>query len=193
MRRQAQRMNGIVHDLLELSRLESSDREAPLQPIDVVALLAQLRQDVLARVPHPAQVQVRADTRALLLGEEAQIHSAFFNLVDNAAKYTSPEGSVQMRWWTDKAGGHFSVTDTGIGIAREHIPRLTECFYRVDAGRSRATGGSGLGLAIVKHVLQRHGGQLEVESEEGRGSSFTCHFPLERVMAAARAGDAATA
>ncbi len=126
---------------------------------------------------HPAQVQVRADSDAQLLGEEEQIHSAFANLVDNAAKYTPPEGSVQMRWWTDEQGGHFSVTDTGIGIAPEHIPRLTERFYRVDSGRSRDTGGSGLGLAIVKHVLQRHGAQLSIESEEGRGSSFTCHFP----------------
>ncbi len=181
MRRQAARMNGIVHDLLELSRLESSDREAPLQPIDVVALMAQLRQDVLARIPHPAQVQVRADSRALLLGDEVQIHSAFANLVDNAAKYTPADGSVQMRWWTDKAGGHFSVTDTGMGIARVHIPRLTERFYRVDAGRSRETGGSGLGLAIVKHVLQRHGAQLSIESQEGRGSCFSCHFPSQRI------------
>jgi two-component system phosphate regulon sensor histidine kinase PhoR len=181
MRRQSQRMNSIVHDLLELSRLESSEREAPFEPIDVVALMAQLRQDVLARVPRPSQVHLRIDSRALLLGDEVQIHSAFANLVDNAAKYTPPEGSVQMRWWTDKMGAYFSVTDTGIGIAREHIPRLTERFYRVDAGRSRATGGSGLGLAIVKHVLQRHGAQLSIESEEGRGSCFTCHFPNPRV------------
>jgi two-component system phosphate regulon sensor histidine kinase PhoR len=182
MRRQAQRMTRIVHDLLELSRLESSDPTAPTQPIDVAALMAQLRQDVLARPVRPAQVQVQADSRRRLLGEELQIHSAFANLVDNAAKYTSTEGSVQIRWWTDAQGGHFCVADTGIGIAAEHIPRLTERFYRVDAGRSRATGGSGLGLAIVKHVLQRHGAQLSIESEEGSGSRFTCHFPPERLQ-----------
>jgi two-component system phosphate regulon sensor histidine kinase PhoR len=182
MRRQAQRMTSIVQDLIELSRLESSDSEAVGQPIDVVALMAQLRQDVLARPQHPAQVQVRADSHAMLLGEDIQIHSAFSNLVENAAKYTPPDGSVQIRWWTDEQGGHFSVTDTGIGIAPEHIPRLTERFYRVDAGRSRATGGSGLGLAIVKHVLQRHGAQLSVESEEGHGSKFTCDFPRERLQ-----------
>ncbi len=181
MRRQSQRMTGIVQDLLELSRLESSDGDAPMQPIDVAALMAQLRQDLLARRQHPARVQVAADSGALLLGEELQIHSAFANLVDNAAKYSPPDGAVQMRWWTDEEGGHFSVTDSGIGIAPEHIPRLTERFYRVDAGRSRATGGSGLGLAIVKHVLQRHGGQLSIESEESRGSRFTCHFPAERL------------
>ena len=184
MRRQAQRMTSIVQDLLELSRLESSDSDATGQPIDVVALMAQLRQDVLARPQHPSQVQVRADSSAMLLGEEMQIHSAFANLVDNAAKYTPPDGSVQIRWWTDDKGGHFSVTDTGIGIAQEHIPRLTERFYRVDAGRSRATGGSGLGLAIVKHVLQRHGAQLSIDSQEGRGSKFTCHFPRERLQSA---------
>lgn len=181
MRRQAQRMTGIVKDLLDLSRLESSDRPATAEPVDVVALMAQMRRDVLARSVHPANVSMQADSRARLLGEEELIHSAFSNLVDNAAKYTPSDGSVQMRWWTDPEGGHFSVTDTGIGIAPDHIPRLTERFYRVDSGRSRATGGSGLGLAIVKHVLQRHGAQLSVESQEGRGSSFTCHFPAERI------------
>jgi two-component system phosphate regulon sensor histidine kinase PhoR len=182
MRRQALRMTSIVQDLLELSRLESSDSDAPRDPIDVAALMAQLRQDVMARSPHPTLVQVKADSSARLLGEEIQVHSAFSNLVDNAAKYTPPEGSVQIRWWTDEKGGHFSVTDTGIGIAASHIPRLTERFYRVDPGRSRATGGSGLGLAIVKHVLQRHGADLSIESEEGRGSKFTCHFPRERLQ-----------
>lgn len=181
MRRQAQRMTQIVQDLLELSRLESSEGPAPAHPIDVASLMAQLRQDVLARTPHPAVVQTRVDSNARLLGEEIQIHSAFANLVDNAAKYTPADGSVHVHWWADEKGGHFSVTDTGIGIAAGHIPRLTERFYRVDPGRSRMTGGSGLGLAIVKHVLQRHGAQLSVKSDEGRGSTFTCHFPRERL------------
>ena len=110
------------------------------------------------------------------------VQSAFSNLVDNAAKYTPPEGSMLIRWWTDEDGGHFSVRDTGPGISSEHIPRLTERFYRVDPGRSRETGGSGLGLAIVKHALHRHGGHLEIDSSEGRGSTFTCHFPPERVI-----------
>jgi two-component system phosphate regulon sensor histidine kinase PhoR len=101
--------------------------------------------------------------------------------VDNAAKYTPAEGSLEMRWWVDEDGAHFAVADTGIGIPSEHIPRLTERFYRVDSGRSRATGGSGLGLAIVKHVLQRHGATLDIESVQGVGSTFTCHFPLQRV------------
>src|SRR5947208_1281646 len=126
---------------------------------------------------------VRVDSDARLIGDEPEIHSAFSNLVDNAAKYTPEEGSLEMRWWVDEDGGHFAVTDTGMGIAPEHIPRLTERFYRVDPGRSRATGGSGLGLAIVKHVLQRHGASLAVQSTLGSGSTFTCHFPPERIAA----------
>ena len=122
------------------------------------------------------------ESPASLIGDEAMVQSAFSNLVDNAAKYTPPEGSVQIRWWTDEAGGHFSVRDTGPGISAEHLPRLTERFYRVDPGRSRETGGSGLGLAIVKHALHRHGGRLDIDSVEGRGSTFTCHFPHERVL-----------
>ncbi|MBS0366545.1 MAG: phosphate regulon sensor histidine kinase PhoR [Proteobacteria bacterium] len=184
MRRQAERMTAIIHDLLELSRLEDTDEAVTAAPIDVAALLALLRKDVLARPLHPHEVRVRLDSTARLLGDEPEIHSAFSNLVDNAAKYTPPEGSLEMRWWVDEDGGHFSVTDTGMGIPPEHIPRLTERFYRVDPGRSRATGGSGLGLAIVKHVLQRHGGRLQVQSVLGAGSTFTCHFPPERIEAA---------
>jgi len=193
MRRQAERMTGIIRDLLELSRLEESDEVVGGEPIDVGVLLALLRKDVLARPTHPREVRVHLDAEAQLLGDEPEIHSAFSNLVDNAAKYTSADGSIDMRWWVDEEGGHFAVSDTGMGIPSEHIPRLTERFYRVDAGRSRVTGGSGLGLAIVKHALQRHEATLEVQSTLGVGSTFTCHFPLERVLAAARAGDAATA
>jgi two-component system phosphate regulon sensor histidine kinase PhoR len=98
-----------------------------------------------------------------------------------------------MRWRVDEDGGHFAVSDTGMGIPPEHIPRLTERFYRVDAGRSRATGGSGLGLAIVKHVLQRHGATLDVQSTLGACSTFTCHFPVERIAPAARTPSAAIA
>jgi two-component system phosphate regulon sensor histidine kinase PhoR len=185
MRRQAERMTAIVRDLLELSRLEQTDERAGGTPLDVGGMLALLRKDVLARAQHPREVRVRAESAATLIGRESEIHSAFANLVDNAAKYTPAEGAIEMRWWVDSEGGHFAVSDTGIGIAAEHLPRLTERFYRVDPGRSRATGGSGLGLAIVKHVLQRHGGSLEVRSAPGEGSTFTCHFPPERIRPAA--------
>jgi two-component system phosphate regulon sensor histidine kinase PhoR len=184
MRRQAERMTAIIHDLLELSKLEESDERVVGTPLDIEGLLAVLRKDVLARAVHPREFRVRVESTARLLGEESEIHSAFFNLVDNAAKYTPPEGSLEIRWWTDDDGGHFSVTDTGMGIPAEHLPRLTERFYRVDPGRSRATGGSGLGLAIVKHVLQRHEARLEIQSVLGSGSTFTGHFPPHRVLAA---------
>ena len=181
MRRQAERMNAIVHDLLELSRLESADKEAGEELVDVAGMLAMLRKEVLALPSRPKDVVLKLDSSAKLLGEEAEVHSAFSNLIANAVKYTSPEGMIEVRWWTDPAGGHFAVSDTGIGIAGEHIPRLTERFYRVDPGRARQHGGSGLGLAIVKHVLQRHGARLDIESEEGKGSTFSCHFPRRRV------------
>jgi two-component system phosphate regulon sensor histidine kinase PhoR len=116
-----------------------------------------------------------------LFGAAHEIESAFTNLLVNGLKYTLREGTVTMRWWTDEEGGYFSVIDTGIGIPADHIPRITERFYRVDAGRSRGQGGSGLGLAIAKHALQRHSGWLDVKSEEGKGSTFTCHFPRERI------------
>jgi len=181
MRRQAERMTTIIADLLELSRLEAQDAAAEGTPIDVAALLAVLRKDVLARQQHPAEVRVKVESTQLLLGHESEIHSAFSNLVDNAAKYTPAQGMLEMRWWTDDAGGHFAVTDTGIGIHPDHVPRLTERFYRVDAGRARGTGGSGLGLAIVKHVLQRHDGTLSIASVLGKGSTFTCDFPASRL------------
>ena len=181
MRRQALRMNAIVHDLLELSRLEAEGGMRSEEPVDVGALLAQLRSELLARSPR-LQVKLQVDTADRLRGEPAQLHSAFANLLDNAAKYTPAEGSIEMRWWSDAQGGHLSVRDSGIGIAPQHIPRLTERFYRVDPGRSRASGGSGLGLAIVKHVLQHHEGTLQIVSEEGHGSTFSCHFPVARLL-----------
>jgi two-component system, OmpR family, phosphate regulon sensor histidine kinase PhoR len=182
MRRQTDRMTRIIEDLLELSRFEANDRPIQGAAIDVSGMASLLRKDVLARPAHPRQVELSIESPAELLGDEAMVQSAFSNLVDNAAKYTPAEGSMQIRWWTDAEGGHFAVRDTGPGIPAEHIPRLTERFYRVDPGRSRETGGSGLGLAIVKHALHRHGGRLEIDSSEGRGSTFTCHFPPERVL-----------
>lgn len=182
MRRQSDRMRNIVQDLLELSRLEAQGGAAELAPVDVGGMLALIRKDALARPEHPASVDLHLDSDALLLGSESELHSIFANLVSNAVKYTPVTGRVDIRWWTDAAGGHVEVRDTGMGIPAEHLPRLTERFYRVDAGRSRKMGGSGLGLAIVKHALQRHGGRLDVQSTEGQGSTFTCHFPPERVV-----------
>ena len=120
------------------------------------------------------------------IGDQAEIHSAFSNLVDNAAKYTPASGSILLQWQVDairrRDGSACAIPATG--IAPEHLPRLTERFYRVDSGRSRAAGGAGLGLSIVKHIMQHHGGTLEIQSTEGVGSSFTCVFPARRVSAA---------
>jgi two-component system, OmpR family, phosphate regulon sensor histidine kinase PhoR len=181
MRVQAQRMNAIITDLLELSRLESTDGEAPRDPIDVPRMLERLHRDALAKGDRPRHVLLDLECEDGLFGAAHEIESAFTNLLVNGLKYTLSEGTVRMRWWSDEEGAYFSVIDTGIGIPAEHIPRLTERFYRVDAGRSRGEGGSGLGLAIVKHALQRHGGWLDVRSVEGKGSTFTCHFPALRI------------
>jgi two-component system phosphate regulon sensor histidine kinase PhoR len=188
MQRQTQRMNRIVNDLLDLSRLEAVADEAGGDSLDMASTCALLRKDVLARPVHP-DVTVQIESEARLRGVESELLSAFSNLVDNAAKYTPASGSIRIRWHVD-AGGHgrFEVSDTGPGIAAEHLPRLTERFYRVDSGRSRAAGGAGLGLAIVKHVLQHHGAFLDVASEPGAGSTFTCIFPPRRVLAGSTGG-----
>jgi two-component system phosphate regulon sensor histidine kinase PhoR len=182
MRRQAERMGTIINDLLELSKLESGDTPKDDQPVDIAGLLALLRKEVLQSEHRPEHVNLKLDSDALLLGSESELHSIFSNLVSNAVKYTPENGEIEMRWWTDEDGGHLSVRDTGVGIAPEHIPRLTERFYRVDPGRARSMGGSGLGLAIVKHALQRHGGSLRIKSREGVGSTFTCDFPRARIL-----------
>jgi two-component system phosphate regulon sensor histidine kinase PhoR len=184
MRRQAERMREIVVDLLELSRLEASEDEAPSEPVDVAALV----QDVVREaqtgtaVPH---FDLDLDARLQLQGSGREIHSVVSNLVSNAVKYTPASGSISVSWRRGGDGARLVVADTGIGIAAEHLPRLTERFYRVDRARARVSGGSGLGLSIVKHGLQRHGGRLEIQSVEGRGSAFTAHFPARRLVAAA--------
>ena len=183
MQRQSERMKNIVQDLLELSRLEAGGGEAENVPVDVAGVLALIRKEVMARAEHPGKFDLHLESDAFLLGAESELHSIFHNLVSNAVKFTPAGGHIDVRYWADVAGAHVAVKDTGIGIAASHIPRLTERFYRVDAGRSRKLGGSGLGLAVVKHALQRHGGQLAIESEEGKGSVFTCHFPPQRVHA----------
>jgi two-component system phosphate regulon sensor histidine kinase PhoR len=183
MRRQAERMSTIINDLLVLSKLESGESVQTEQVIDIVGMLALLRREVMGQSERPRRVEVRIESDAWLKGVESEIHSVVSNLVTNAVKYTANDDEIEMRWWTDADGGHLAVRDTGAGIAPEHIPRLTERFYRVDSGRARELGGSGLGLAIVKHALQRHDARLEIESQEGSGSTFTCHFPSNRVAA----------
>jgi len=182
MRRQAERMSTIINGLLELSKLESGDRRPDELAVDIGGMLALMRREINALERRPRRVTLRIESDAWLLGVEGEVHSIIANLVSNAVKYTPDNGEIELRWWTDTQGAHLAVRDTGVGIAAEHIPRLTERFYRVDSGRSRDLGGSGLGLAIVKHALQRHEGTLAVESREGQGSTFTANFPSHRIV-----------
>jgi two-component system, OmpR family, phosphate regulon sensor histidine kinase PhoR len=182
MRRQAERMSTIINDLLELSKLESGDRPHEEEPVDIPGMLSLLRKETIALEQRPREIRLALDSTDWLKGVESELHSIVSNLLSNAVKYTPTQGEIELRWWTDEDGGHIAVRDTGVGIAPEHIPRLTERFYRVDSGRSRDLGGSGLGLAIVRHALQRHEASLTIDSIEGRGSTFTCHFPPHRVV-----------
>ncbi len=185
MRRQAERMSDIIADLLELSRLETADDNAEGDVLDVRGMLARIREEALALDEGPRDIELAFETDARLRGVEKEIYSAFSNLVFNAMRYTPRDGRVTVSWSRSGGEAALAVTDTGIGIPKEHVPRITERFYRVDSGRVRSKGGTGLGLAIVKHVLQRHGARLAIDSAPGKGSTFTCVFPAERVVEAA--------
>jgi two-component system phosphate regulon sensor histidine kinase PhoR len=182
MREQTDRMSQLVRDLLELSRLESGATSSLDHSVDIASILASARKEVLAKKVRPRKIDVEVGSDAKLLGEEAEIQSVVSNLVSNAVRYTPEDGSIKIRWDVDRAGGHLSVADTGIGIAAHDIPRVTERFFRADDGRARQQGGTGLGLAIVKHALIRHDAELEILSHPGEGSSFICHFSPRRVL-----------
>jgi two-component system phosphate regulon sensor histidine kinase PhoR len=183
MRRQALRMREIVEDLIELSRLESTADEAEITPVDVPALIERLAREARTASAEAPRFELDLDYALALRGSESELHSIASNLISNAVKYTPVAGAITIHWHREHGGAALVVSDTGIGIAPEHLPRLTERFYRVDRARARAKGGSGLGLSIVKHALQRHGGRLEIASEEGHGSTFTAHFPARRILA----------
>ena len=181
MQEQASRMQRIIEDLLTLSALDSAppataDRHVPVQP-----LLARLKADAEALSAGRHTIAIDVEENQDLLGVESELASAFGNLVSNAIRYTPAGGKVTLAWRESEDGARFSVEDTGIGIEAEHIPRLTERFYRVDRSRSRETGGTGLGLAIAKHALARHDASLEVESTPGKGSRFSARFPARRL------------
>ncbi|MGB8437397.1 MAG: phosphate regulon sensor histidine kinase PhoR [Burkholderiales bacterium] len=181
MRSQTDRMLRLVEDLLMLSSLETSSMPARETVIDVEELLSGIVEDARVLSAGRHHVQLHVGEPARLVADEHEIRSAFANLVSNAVRYTPQGGRITLGWGQRGDEGVFSVEDTGIGIERRHIPRLTERFYRADTSRSRDTGGTGLGLAIVKHVLTRHQGRLEIESELGRGSRFEVLFPARRV------------
>jgi two-component system phosphate regulon sensor histidine kinase PhoR len=184
MAEQAKRMQRLVEDLLMLSALESSAAPADEEPIDVRAFIERLADEARALSGGRHRIETAVQGEARLVGNAAELHSAFSNLVSNAVRYTPEGGSVQLAWRCADGRGVFSVSDSGIGIESRHIPRLTERFYRVDSGRSRESGGTGLGLAIVKHALTRHQARLDVASEPGTGSTFSAVFPAARVLAA---------
>jgi two-component system phosphate regulon sensor histidine kinase PhoR len=179
---QTQRMQRLVEDLLTLSRLESAANPLQESEVNVPALMQSLYAEAqgLSRGRHRLKLDLESDVH--LLGSESELRSAFGNLISNAIRYTPPSGEVVLRWEDIPDGACFSVRDSGIGIEAQHIPRLTERFYRVDRSRSRETGGTGLGLSIVKHVLTRHHARLEVTSEVGKGSRFAACFPASRLI-----------
>ncbi len=185
MAQQADRMQILVSDLLTLAQIEGSPRPSSDKWINVDALMLRIETDgkALSRERHPMHVTLETQGKHYeMAGVESEWLSAMGNLVSNAVRYTPEGAAIDVRWALLPGGGaEFSVKDGGIGIAPEHIPRLTERFYRVDGSRSRDTGGTGLGLSIVKHVVQRHGGELRISSEPGKGSTFTLTVPAARV------------
>lgn len=183
MQEQSRRMLHIIEDLLLLARLEARKEPSPRQPVNVPALLADIADDALALSGEQNhRIEVAADPALWILGCEKDLRSAFANLAFNAVRHTPAGGRIALRWFADAGGVRLVVEDNGKGIAPQHIPRLTERFYRVNRDRSRGSGGTGLGLSIVKHVVSQHGGQLRIASELGVGSVFTCDFPAEARM-----------
>jgi two-component system, OmpR family, phosphate regulon sensor histidine kinase PhoR len=182
MTAQAQRMQALVADLLTLAQLEGSPRPAADRWWSVGELMRRVQADAASLSAGRHELHFEGGDDAQLAGDELELHSALANLVTNAVRYTPPGGRIDVQWsWLDDGRGSWLVRDTGIGIAREHLPRLTERFYRVDGSRSRDTGGTGLGLSIVKHVVQRHGGEIDIQSEPGKGSCFRLLLPPSRV------------
>lgn len=181
MQEQARRMTRIVSELLELSRLEGAGRASIDETVDVCGLVASARK-AYAGQPDAPQIKLALESTAQLRGDSSEIESVITNLLSNAIRHTPADGSITLAWQSGPDGADLIVSDTGEGIAEEHIPRLTERFFRVDRGRAREDGGVGLGLAIVKHVLGRHEAELQVSSERGAGSEFRCRFPARRVV-----------
>ena len=190
MATQAKRMQSLVEDLLTLSRLEGSPSPGFDQSVSLANLLQSCEQEAVGlsatvaqgQPLHQIQIELPAPlAHAQVLGEVRELQSALSNLVSNAVRYTPAGGLVRIEVaQTEDSGLSLSVHDSGAGIAAEHLPRLTERFYRVDRSRSRDSGGTGLGLAIVKHVMQRHGGSLQIASVVGQGSTFTLVLPAGR-------------
>ncbi len=178
----ANRMQTLVEELLLLSRLEQEDSVPNPEPVLVSEMLSDILKQARIVSGHREHLfSLEADPVLRIEGSNTELHSAFSNLVINAVNYTPARGVIRIRWFADSRGAHLEVQDNGIGIAEEHLERITERFYRVESSRARGGegGGTGLGLAIVKHVLLRHGATLDIKSKEGEGSTFRCDFPPE--------------
>jgi two-component system, OmpR family, phosphate regulon sensor histidine kinase PhoR len=190
MKEQTDRMRALLDDLLVLAQLDSGPRPPVDRWVNVQALMQRLQADAHTLSGGKHTLQFEGGAGCAIAGAESELFGAMLNLVVNAVRYTPAAGTIRVLWQRrTQGGGVFEVRDTGIGIPREHLARLGERFYRIDDGRSRGTGGTGLGLAIAKHAVQRHGGELQVDSEPGRGSSFRLVFPAARVQQ--RAAEAA--
>ncbi len=182
MAEQSQRMLSIVQDLLTLSSIESAPPPTSHDIVDMATMLDRLHRDAQALSGGRHHIELRIEGQCDLRGSELELNSALGNLVSNAVRYTPSGGTIRLIWRTGGQGAEFTVEDTGVGIDADHIPRLTERFYRADRGRSRDAGGTGLGLAIVKHALNRHQARLEIRSTPGQGSCFTACFPVQRIV-----------
>jgi two-component system phosphate regulon sensor histidine kinase PhoR len=183
MRSQTSRMQNLIEDLLQLSGLEDVSVQKMKEAVPVPELLSAIVNEAKAVsgfMKH--QISLSADPDLYLEANQREIHSIFSNLVFNAVQYTPENSSIDIEWHQNDCGAYFSVSDNGSGIEARHIPRLTERFYRVDAGRSREQGGTGLGLAIVKHAVARYEAELVIESEVGKGSVFRCFFPESLII-----------
>ncbi len=181
MQQHNMRMLSIVDDLLMISRLETEDNKRDHYPVSLSAMLSIIYDEATVLSAGAHEIKLDIPHLLWLMGDEKELHSAFSNLVANAIRYSPTGGLILITCQQREEGLYFCVKDSGIGIAPHHIQRLTERFYRVDAGRSRASGGTGLGLAIVKHVLDRHGAKLKITSQVERGSEFCCCFPADRI------------
>jgi len=179
---ESDRMRSLVDDLLELARLEAADADGikDVTDIDVDALIDRVVSDARNLNADAHRIVLDVDTSLSVLGNEREIYTAFSNIVFNAVRYTPEDSEVRITWALEGEEPVFTVQDNGPGIPADDIPRLTERFYRVDTGRSRSAGGTGLGLAIAKHVMLRHDGQIDIESEVGKGTTMTCRFAAER-------------
>jgi len=183
MRQQTDRIQTLVDDLLALAQLEGGPPPSADRWIEIDASLQAVYADAQALSGGRHRISLHSVAGCQVAGVEAELASAMLNLVSNAVRYTPDAGTIEIHWRLRDSDGcaEFEVCDSGIGIARDHLPRLTERFYRVDGSRSRDTGGTGLGLAIVKHVVQRHGGELDIQSDPGKGSTFKLVLPAARV------------